>query len=96
MPYISNMIADLKYSEKEFPTIIVNDGSITSVAQAKAWVGSNLDSLSKELNCTGAILFRGFPITDAQSYDAFFSAFNYANFTYKESLSNAVRINHYT
>lgn len=94
MPYISNMIADLKYSEKEFPTIIVNDGSITSVAQAEAWVGSNLESLSKELNCTGAILFRGFPITDAQSYDAFFSAFNYANFTYKESLSNAVRINH--
>lgn len=94
MPYISTMLADLKYSEKEFPTIIVNDGSITSLAQAQTWVENNLESLEKELNCTGAILFRGFPITDAQSYDAFFSAFNYPNFTYKESLSNAVRINH--
>jgi hypothetical protein len=94
MPYISTMLADLKYSEKEFPTIIVNDGSITSLAQAQEWIKSNLESLAKELNCTGAILFRGFPITDAQSYNAFFSAFNYSNFTYKESLSNAVRINH--
>jgi alpha-ketoglutarate-dependent taurine dioxygenase len=94
MPYVSTMISDLKFSDKEFPTIIVNDGTITSLAQAQAWVESNLNSLAKELNCTGAILFRGFPITDAQSYDAFFSSFDYANFTYDESLSNAVRINH--
>lgn len=94
MPYISSMLADLKYSEKEFPTIIINDGSITSLAQAQTWVESNLKPLAKELSCTGALLFRGFPITDAESYDAFFSAFNYPNFTYKESLSNAVRINY--
>lgn len=94
MSYVSHMLNDLKYSEKEFPTIIVNDGTITSLTQAITWVKSNLSALEKELSCTGAILFRGFPINDAQSYDAFFSAFNYALFTYKESLSNAVRINH--
>ncbi len=94
MSYSSTMLTDLKYSEQEFPTIIVNDGSISSLAQAQVWVGENLKSLVKELSCTGAILFRGFPITDAQSYDAFFASFNYPNFTYKESLSNAVRINH--
>ena len=94
MAYISNMVSELKHNEQEFPTIILNDGSITSIEQAKQWVGNNLDILSKELNSTGALLFRGFPVADANSYDAFFSAFEYANFTYKESLSNAVRINH--
>lgn len=94
MPYISTMLTGLKYSKEEFPTIIVNDGSIISLEEAEFWVNNNLEPLAKELNCSGAILFRGFPITDAQSYDRFFSAFNYPNFTYKESLSNAVRINH--
>jgi len=58
------------------------------------WVADNVSALKKELSCSGAILFRGFPVSDANSYDAFFAAFNYRNFTYSESLSNAVRINH--
>ena len=94
MPYTSNMVDDLEYSAEHFPTIIMNDGSVKTLAEAKGWVSDNLATLKKELGCTGAILFRGFPITDAESYDAFFAAFNYPNFTYKESLSNAVRINH--
>lgn len=94
MPYISKMTAELKYNQSEFPTIIANDGSVQTLTEAKSWVTNNLTALEKELSCTGAILFRDFPVTDAQSYDAFFAAFNYPNFTYKESLSNAVRINH--
>lgn len=94
MSYISSMTTDLKYSETNFPTIIKNDGSIKTLDKAKYWVKENLTALKKELSCTGAILFRGFPVIDATSYDAFFSAFNYENFTYQESLSNAVRINH--
>lgn len=93
MAYISNMLTGLKNSEKEFPAIIVNDGSIKTIEEATAWISENLDALTKELDCTGAILFRGFPVTNAQTYDDFFSAFGYPNFTYKESLSNAVRIN---
>jgi len=92
--YSSHLLADLAYSEENFPTVIYNDGSIETLPQALTWVGDNLSDLKKELGCSGAILFRGFPISDASSYDAFFAAFNYANFTYKESLSNAVRINH--
>lgn len=94
MPYTSKMIEDLKYSQEEFPSIIANDGSITTLDQAKNWINNNLEPLKKELGSSGAILFRGFPVSDANGYDAFFSAFNYSNFTYKESLSNAVRINH--
>jgi len=94
MPYVSNMVEDLKYTEQEFPTVIVNNGSVETLAQATSWVSENLAPLKRELSSTGAILFRGFPVTDATSYDEFFSAFEYPNFTYQESLSNAVRINH--
>ncbi len=78
----------------DFPTVIVNDGTVETLGQATQWIADNLDTLRGDLACTGAVLFRGFPVTDAQSYDTFFSAFGYPNFTYKESLSNAVRINH--
>jgi hypothetical protein len=92
--YSSTMLQDLEFSRDNFPSIIVNDGSITSLDQARSWIGENLKILKKELSCSGALLFRGFPVTDAASYDSFFSAFEYKNFTYKESLSNAVRINY--
>ncbi|NIB40467.1 SyrP protein [Pseudomaricurvus alkylphenolicus] len=88
------MVTDLEYNPEHFPTVVVNDGSVENLEQAKQFVANNVDALKKELGSTGAILFRGFPITDAESYDAFFSSFGYPNFTYKESLSNAVRINH--
>ncbi len=94
MAYISSMVEGLLNSTDEFPTVIVNDGSIKTIEESTRWISDNLELLEAELNCTGAILFRGFPVKDAQTYDDFFSAFNYPNFTYKESLSNAVRINY--
>ena len=88
------MLNDLEFDSKNFPTIIVNDGSVQTLPDAEAWAADNKTQIKKELTITGAVLFRGFPITDATSYDDFFSAFGYENFTYQESLSNAVRINH--
>jgi alpha-ketoglutarate-dependent taurine dioxygenase len=88
------MLADLEYSQDNFPSIILNDGSINTLQHAHAWINTNQVALKRELACTGALLFRGFPVSDAVSYDRFFSAFGYNNFTYKESLSNAVRINY--
>jgi alpha-ketoglutarate-dependent taurine dioxygenase len=88
------MLNDLEYSTENFPSVIVNDGSVQTLSQAEQWINNNLALLQKELNASGAILFRGFPVTDANSYDRFFSAFGYNNFTDQESLSNAVRINH--
>lgn len=93
MTYISSMENGLAYSTDNFPCIIENDGSVKTLEQAQAWIRKNNESLQKELKATGAILFRGFPVNDAQSYDDFFSCFGYDSFTYKESLSNAVRIN---
>ena len=45
MPEMSNMLAELKYSEEEFPSIIVNDGTVTSLDQATRWVSDYLEAL---------------------------------------------------
>ena len=83
----------LRCGESVFPSVIVNDGSVTTLAQCDAWIKHHLPELEIKLRETGAILFRGFPLDSAETFDEFSKAFAYPNFTYKESLSNAVRIN---
>lgn len=83
----------LQCGDSVFPSVIVNDGSVTSLSQCKSWVSDNMKELERQLKSSGAILFRGFPVDSAETFDAFSNAFAYPNFTYKESLSNAVRIN---
>jgi hypothetical protein len=53
-----------------------------------------LDEFKVNLSSTGAVLFRGLPIKTAEDFDQFSAVFGYGDFTYQESLSNAVRINH--
>lgn len=76
-----------------FPAIVVNASELNSVADCSKWIQTNLAEIESVLNDSGAILFRGFPISDADTFDTFSAAFGYPNFTYQESLSNAVRIN---
>ena len=83
----------LKCGESVFPSVIVNDGSITNLEQSERWIQQHKIELEATLKSSGAILFRGFPLDSAETFDIFSSAFGYPNFTYKESLSNAVRIN---
>lgn len=83
----------LDCGDSVFPSVVVNDGSLTSQQQCADWIKSNLPELEAKLKESGAILFRGFPVDSAESFDEFSNSFGYPNFTYKESLSNAVRIN---
>tara|TARA_Y100001951_G_scaffold91546_1_gene85610 strand:- start:3 stop:1016 length:1014 start_codon:yes stop_codon:yes gene_type:complete len=64
------------------------DSSVVS-----AWVQTNLDRIKQALSQHGAILFRGFPVANDQQFDAFIQSFGMKNFTYTDSLSNAVRRN---
>ena len=75
-----------------FPRVVVNDG-ITTVEACQHWIKENQPAIEQALKESGAVLFRGFPIKDAEDFDAFSDTFGYPNFTYQESLSNAVRIN---
>jgi hypothetical protein len=77
----------------DFPTVIQNPGKISDVSGLKHWVASEREHLANELERSGAILFRGFPVQSAKNFDEFAMAFGFEHFTYEESLSNAVRIN---
>lgn len=83
----------LAFGDSVFPAIVANDGSVKTVEQAIQFVQDNLTALEDKLADSGALLFRGFPIEAAETFDAFSAGFGYPNFTYQESLSNAVRIN---
>ncbi len=81
-------------SETEpFPVTVNNSDNFTSIKQTLQWLKTNRPQLETSLNNSGAILFRGFPIRCAKTFDQFSAAFGYPNFTYQESLSNAVRVN---
>jgi hypothetical protein len=76
-----------------FPLLIENAADIKSQADLLAWIKSEAPNLKSQLDATGAILFRGFPVDSTEAFDDFSAAFDYEDFTYQDSLSNAVRIN---
>ena len=76
-----------------FPTVVVASEAITTLEQSCALLRDNQAAIEAELDKSGAVLFRGFPVKNADDFDAFSAAFDYPSFTYQESLSNAVRIN---
>mgnify|MGYP001797680132 CR=1 FL=1 len=57
------------------------------------WIRDSRMQLAEEVSRHGAVLLRGFPWQSDEDFDAAIQAFGQPNFTYAESLSNAVRIN---
>lgn len=83
-----------QFHPQAFP--LVYDMTASREADLRAvshWVKDNLGSLKQELAEHGAILFRGFPLVTDLDFDAFIQLFDLQNFTYTDSLSNAVRRN---
>ena len=78
-----------EYGDSLFPLMYgaQSDGDLSQ------WITEHRDQLEAELAIHGAILFRGFGVIDDQGFDSFIRAFDWPNFTYAESLSNAVRRN---
>jgi len=83
----------LIFSSGVFPQVIINADNFSNTDECARWIQQNLSAIELQLEKTGVILFRGFPLDSAETFDAFAEAFNYPSFTYSESLSNAVRIN---
>jgi hypothetical protein len=81
------------YFDRPFPLALeCRTPSATLSATAK-WIADRREQLLDQAEQHGAVLFRGFPLTTAQDFDAFIAAFSLTNFPYYESLSNAVRVN---
>ncbi|HIM05240.1 MAG TPA: hypothetical protein EYG53_08515, partial [Gammaproteobacteria bacterium] len=76
-----------------FPILIENDDGLNSMSSFLDWAASEANTIKAALEKSGAILFRGFPVKSAEDFDVFTQVFDYDEFTYKESLSNAVRLN---
>lgn len=76
-----------------FPLILNCDASDATLESAGHWIREHRESLTDQAAQHGAILFRGFPVVTDQDFDAFITAFELPNFTYEDSLSNAVRTN---
>jgi len=83
----------LTFGSSVFPLIVVPPKVNITLEESLSWIKANLKELEAALAQAGAILFRGFPMDSAETFDVFSGAFDYPTFTYQESLSNAVRIN---
>ena len=89
----ANVPTQHRYNGQVFPQIVVNNDGCKTVEETVTFIQQNQAELEAQLAISGALLFRGFPLNSAETFDIFSAGFGYANFTYKESLSNAVRIN---
>lgn len=76
-----------------FPLILGCESANTTLDETVDWIGENRQALDKQAADHGAILFRDFPLITDQDFDRFIAAFDFPNFTYQDSLSNAVRTN---
>jgi len=81
------------HNGEPFPLALECRTPESSLEDVAAWIGENRDTLCAKAAQHGAILFRGFPLRTAEDFDLFVAAFGLEDFTYEESLSNAVRTN---
>ena len=58
-----------------------------------SWVSQYQAQVESQLNQSGAVLLRGFGLATDTDFDGVIQAFGWPNFTYADSLSNAVRRN---
>jgi len=76
-----------KWHGREFPHIIEYNGDLA------AYIQGHHNDIDTELAASGAVLFRGFDVGNSTKFDEAIIAYGAENFAYKESLSNAVRVN---
>ena len=82
-----------QHYEDVFPLVYASENSLSTLTQVHKWLGENKERLLEQLSRHGAILFRGLPVNSDSDFDSVIQSFGLKNFTYAESLSNAVRRN---
>ena len=82
-----------QHYEDVFPLVYASENSLSTLTQVHKWLGENKERLLEQLSRHGAILFRGLPVNSDSDFDSVIQSFGLKNFTYGESLSNAVRRN---
>ena len=89
---LSSIPGQHEYGGKPFPLVI--NAPECSLPEGCEWARGVAGELSKTAFERGAVLVRGLPLAKPEDFDAVVSAFNFPNFSYVDSLSNAYRINY--
>ena len=82
-----------EYDGAVFPYALSPEGGEGTYEEMLTWLTESRAEMRARLQTHGAILFRGFPVRTDQQFDGFVGALDCPNFPYRESLSNAVRVN---
>jgi len=81
-----------EYMGQPFPLAL--EVKTTSLEEACAWARDNATDIEAQASEHGAVLLRGLPLASPEDFEAVVTSFGFPNFSYKESLSNAYRINY--
>ena len=88
-PKILSLPNQQEYDGTTFPIALGLE--VCELAQAREWIAENASQIEKQSATHGAVLLRGLPLATPDDFDAAVTAFGLPNFTYEDSLSNAVR-----
>jgi len=79
-------------TSEAFPLVLEREERGEDPSTALGALTTRRDELLDASRRAGAVLFRGFGIDTPEAFDAFVRSFGLPGFTYRESLSNAVRV----
>ena len=88
-PEILSLPNQQEYYEGTFPLALRSE--VGSLGEARDWIAENAGQIEGQAAAHGAVLLRGLPLANPEDFDAAVAAFGLTNFTYEDSLSNAVR-----
>ena len=65
----------LSCGDSVFPSVVLNEAGLKTTHECEQWIHDNKQALEARLQSSGAILFRGFPLDSAETFDEFSNAF---------------------
>ncbi len=88
-----NIDGQQSHTGEAFPNCLECPEKDVTLDEVCGWFAQSRIELQSALDKHGAILFRGFPVKTDLDFDLLIQSLDVPNFRYKDSLSNAVRVN---
>lgn len=88
----SKVSGQQQFDGEAFPLVYECRGEGADLKSVEDWLRQSRATLDRQIREAGTVFFRGFPLSTDQDFDRFIRAFDYPNFRYEDSLSNAVRV----
>ncbi len=88
----SKVSGQQQFDGEAFPLVYECRGEGADLKSVEDWLRQSRATLDRQVREAGTVFFRGFPLSTDQDFDRFIRAFDYPNFRYEDSLSNAVRV----